>query len=210
VEMTVQSYMPPGWVQTYDKAPMIVWTETPLSAPAPAGPPPTWGEIATAIGGMRSSVESMGWARGTLYNFQGVCLQGSFLVRNGLFQAWAGEQDTKLGLAVAEHLWNVIRQVTSFKEGGPGYSPWQNIIRFNDIMCDSRDTALAVLDIALEEALRLAALDLVEAETEVEVEVEEAPAPAPIPVPVWIPGQFTGLLSASATTPELELASVGT
>ena len=199
MEMTVHPYMPAGWAQLHELPVSLV------PDPAPAGKSPTWGEIASAVGEMKSTMESMGWTTGVLYSFYGVCLQGSFLIRNGLLSAWAGEQNSPLGLAVAEHVWNVIRQVTSF-EGIPGYSPWQSIIHFNDVVCDSRGTALTVLDIALEEALQLAALEL----EEVEVEVEKTPAPTLTPPPAWIPGQFTGLLSVLATTPELELASVGT
>jgi hypothetical protein len=202
--MTVQYYL--GNVTLFTVAP----TPTP---PVPVGPAPAWGEVALALGQMRDGILQNGWATGQLVApGGGFCMQGSFIFRPNAVPYVEQDsplglaQDSPLGLAVADLLWDTIRQTLKIPLEYSAATSWNKVIHFNDHMCGSKEMALWMLETARESALRLAEAEETGAAPP---EAEETPTPTPVPVtaPDYIPGQFAGLLEALGGK---VLASVGT
>jgi hypothetical protein len=160
--------------------------------PAPVGPAPTWGEIASALGQMKRGIETTGWAMGSLFN-HGLCMLGSFVFRNGFRVNPTEEQESLLGLAVGDHLWRTIQQMIPVT-WMPASTSWNNVIYFNDAVCGSRGVALRVLDAAWKSALER----VEEAGEDVPPEAEVTPAAAPMKVnfPDDIPGEFIVFLES--------------
>jgi hypothetical protein len=190
--MTVQQYLGQGVIVMMDEPMVLFGVSSP--PPAPVGPAPTWGEIASALGQMKSGIEKIGWGTGSLLSFTGLCMLGSFVFRNSMYHVNpAEEQESRLGQAVGDHLWETIKMMVPVTWMASATS-WNNVIHFNDAVCGSREMALLVLDAAWKSALERAG----QTGEEVPPEVEATPAAAAMKVnfPDDIPGEFIGFLES--------------